>query len=448
MAEIDVSNANLLDAERTVLGSIIIDPELLPKVMEKITPEHFHSKIHSGIFAVMQMLFVGGNSDINIAVLTESCIKQSVFDSRDEAREYLYKLTDTSVEKSSIESYAKILDEKYLLRQLILASGEIYDKAAAGVEEASAILDYAETRIYSIRNSKEIGGLLHIGPTIREALKDLAYLAEHPDEAGIKGLRTGFPLLDSYIHGLNPANLIVIAARPGMGKTSFAMNIAVNAARINRGKSIAVFNLEMSRRELVERMLSSEGKITSDQMQDGKIERSQWRGLVEAADMLNSVQIFIDDTARISSGEMKAKLRRMQNLGLVIVDHIQLMSSGRNELNRVAEISEITRNLKILAKELEIPVIALSQLSRSAEARTDKRPILSDLRDSGSIEQDADIVLFLYREAYHDQESENLTSAECIVAKNRHGTSNTSVHLRWDGQFTRFTEVDKRYDEQ
>lgn len=446
MAELNISESNLpfnIDAEQIVLGSLIIEPELISKVSDKLSPEHFHIKMHNGIYAVIQKLFVSGE-DINIVSVTENCVRQSVFESQEAARTYLFKLTETSVEKSSIESYAEILDEKFLMRQLILASKDIYELASSGTEEPQQMLDYAEKKIYDIRNEKEIKGLVHIGNTVRDTLRNLAYLTEHPEEANKKGMSSGFPNLDRYIYGLNPSDLILIAARPGMGKTSFAMNIAVNAARMNRDKKVAVFSLEMSREQLVGRLLSSEGKISSDQMKTGKIERSQWRGLTEAAEMLNMVELYIDDTASISNGEMKAKLRRMNNLGLVVIDYLQLMTTGRKDGNRVQEISEITRNLKIMAKELNVPVITLSQLSRGPESRTDKRPMLSDLRESGSIEQDADIVLFLYRDAYYTKSEDNASSCECIIAKNRHGETDT-VPLRWDGQFTRFSDVETRY---
>ena len=448
MAELEIIESNLpfnVDAEQIVLGSVIVEPELLTKISDVLTPDHFHIKMHSGIYGVIQKLFVGGG-DINIVTVTEHCVRQGVFESQDAARTYLFKLSEMSVEKASIESYAEVLDEKYLMRQLIVASRDIFDKASSGTEEPSSMLDYAEKRIYDIRNDKEIKGLLHIGPTLRDTLRSLAYLAEHPEEASKKGMSSGFPSLDKFIFGLNPSDFILIAARPGMGKTSFAMNIAVNAARMHPEKKVAVFSLEMSREQLVARMLSSEGRIPSDALKTGRIEPSQWRNLNEAAEMLNMIELYVDDTANVAIGEMKAKLRRMSDLGLVVIDYLQLMSTGRRDGNRVNEVSEITRNLKILAKELNVPVITLSQLSRGPESRENKRPMLSDLRESGSIEQDADIVLFLYRDAYYTKSEENQESCECIIAKNRHGETAT-VNLRWDGQFTRFSDVEQRYGE-
>ena len=447
MAELAVTETELpfnIDAEQIVLGSVIIEPELLSKVSDRISPEHFHVKMHSGIYSVIQKLFVSGE-DINEIRIEENCLRQGIFDSKENARAYIGRLIELSVEKSSIESYADILEEKFVTRELILASKDIYDKAYAGNDEPSALMDYAEKRIFDIRSQRDVKGLVHIGPTLREKLRSLAYLAEHPEEANKKGMSSGFPSLDKVIYGLNPSALILIAARPGMGKTSFALNIAANAARMNPEKKVAIFSLEMSREQLVERMLSSEGRVSADSLKTGRIERSEWRGLNEAAEMLNTVEIYIDDTANMTIGEMKAKLRRMDNLGLVVIDYLQLMSTGRKDGNRVLEVSELTRNLKLLAKELNVPVITLSQLSRGTEARTDKRPMLSDLRESGSIEQDADVVLFLYRDAYYTNDSETADACECIIAKNRQGETG-KIDLRWDGQYTRFSDVEKRYE--
>ena len=449
MAENDVSYTDLpynLEAEQTVLGSIIVDSELLSQINDRITPEHFNVKLHKGIFTVIQKLFVLGE-EINIVTAIEYCTRDKVFDTQYDAKAYLYKLMDSANRRASIVSLADILDDNYLLRRLILVSKDIYDKTVSGAENPSKMLDYAEKCIYDIRNSKEIKGLKHIGPVLQDALKELAFNVAHPEEAVKKGLSSGFPALDRITFGLNPSDLILIAARPAMGKTSFAMNIAVNAARIHPEKKVAVFSLEMSTEQLVMRMLSSEGRVSSEALRTGKIERAQWRGLGEAAEMLNTIQIYADDTPSITIGEMKAKLRRLDGLGLVVIDYLQLMTTGRRDGNRVSEVSELTRNLKILAKELNVPVITLSQLSRGPESRTDKRPMLSDLRESGSIEQDADIVMFLYREAYYTRSEENIDSCECIVAKNRHGETGT-VNLRWDGQFTRFSDVEKRYEEQ
>ena len=448
LPDFEISDSRLpsnIDAEQIVLGSIIVEPDLLEKITDKITVGHFTVKMHRGIYTVMQKLFVSAQP-INIVTLEDNCVRDGVFETQEEARTYLFKLSDNSVELSSIESYAKSLDEKFLMRQLMIASGEIYTKVTEDTEDPSALLDFAESRIYSLRSDKTLSGLMRIGDTVYEQLKELAYITEHPEEANRKGLRSGFPSVDGYINGLNPSNLILIAARPGMGKTSFAMNIAVNAARINRGKKVAVFSLEMSREELVGRMLSSESRIPSEALHTGKLDTNQWKSLTGAAEMLNSIELYVDDTPSITIGEMKAKLRRLDGLGLVVIDYLQLMSTGFHNGNRVNEISEITRNLKILAKELNVPVITLSQLTRGPEQRENKRPQLSDLRESGSIEQDADIVLFLYRDSYYTQGENELDSCECIVAKNRHGERGT-VNIRWDGKFTRFSDIDTHHEE-
>ena len=450
MAELEISDINLpynTDAEQMVLGSIIADPELLAKVIDRLTPEHFFRKTHSGIFSVMQRMFVSG-SEINIISLTEYCTRDQVFESPEQAKEYLFKLSMLAVESSSIESYAQFLDEKFVLRELIYASREIFEKATSGTEDPAALLEFAERRILDIRSSKETSGLVPIEPTVVNVLKHLMRVAQDLEPAEERGISSGFPSLDKVIYGLMPSSLILIAARPGMGKTSFAMNIAVNAARINRDKKVAVFSLEMSRTQLVERMLSCEGKIDSDSMKNGQIAKEKWQGLYEAAEMLMQTQIYVDDTASITVGEMKAKLRRMNDVGLVVIDYIGLITvKGKNSGNRVAEVTEITRGLKIMAKELNVPVIALSQLSRGPDAREDKRPLLSDLRDSGSVEQDADVVLFLYRDYYYNKEkTDHINSCECIVSKNRHGKQCT-VPLRWDGEYTRFSSVEERYDD-
>lgn len=450
MAELNVTDINLpynLDAEQTVLGSLIVDPELMTKVSGKLTAEHFHISSHQGIFKVLQRLFVSTSdiADINIVTIEENCIRDGILDSAEETRAYLFKLADKCIERSSIDSYVEVLDDKFLMRRLITASNDILDKAYSGTEESAPLLDYAEKVIFDIRDEREIKGLVHVGNILRGKIKELAFFTAHPEEAKKKGTSTGFPSLDQYTSGLNPSDLIVLAARPGMGKTSFAINIAVNVARMRRDKKVAIFSLEMSSEQIVSRMISSEARIDSKTIQDGLIPPSQWRSLNEAAEMLSTVELYVDDTPGITVGEMKAKLRRMPDLGLVVIDYLQLMSTGRRDGNRVNEISELTRNIKILAKELNVPVILLSQLTRSAEKRDDKKPMLSDLRESGSIEQDADIVLFLLREAYYDDKEADETACVCTIAKNRHGSTG-KVNLRWDGQYTRFSDVEQRYE--
>ena len=302
------------------------------------------------------------------------------------------------------------------------------------------LLDSAEQKIYDIRQGKDVRGLTPISEAIAEAYDRLGKISG-PDKEKYVGARTGFTLLDSITSGLNKSDLIIIAARPGMGKTSFAMNIAVNVAR-RSDKEVVTFNLEMSKEQLATRILSTEALVDSNTLRNGRISGDDWVKLATSAGYLSTLPLFIDDTASMTVQQMKAKLRRTKNLGLVIIDYLQLMESATTRSdNRVLVISEITRQLKVMAKELNVPVILLSQLSRAVESRTDKRPMLSDLRESGSIEQDADIVLFLYREAYYNKESQRQNISECIVAKNRHGETG-SVELIWDGQYTRFSNPD------
>lgn len=447
MANIDISDLNLpynLDAEQAVIGSVIVTPESYDVIAKLLSPNHFREKLHKELFSViMQMQMLG--KDVNIVTVIEQALRQGIFDNQEDAKTYIMRLVELAISPSSIESYAKIIEEKYMMRQLMMASKEIYDKSSSGTEEPDALLDFAETQIYGIRSDRTSDGLIHIKNIITNEVQNLMTLCENPKST--HGLSTSFPSLDKCIFGLNPSDLIILAARPGVGKTSFATNIGVNVAKRYRDKSICIFSLEMSREQIVNRILSSEARITSDEMKTGRISADKWRRIGETVDILRQLNIYIDDTSSITINEMKSQLRRMSNVGLVIIDYLQLMSTGRrSDGNRVNEVSEITRNLKIMAKDLNVPVITLSQLSRASEQRPDKHPMLSDLRDSGSIEQDADIVMFLYREAYHDNKSPNPNSCECMVAKNRHGET-TNIPLYWNGEYTRFSEVDNNHEE-
>ena len=304
------------------------------------------------------------------------------------------------------------------------------------------MLDFAEQKIFDIRQGRDADGLRKIEDVVVEAYDDISKKSGEDREKYL-GMGSGFSKLDGVITGLNKSDLLIVAARPAMGKTSFVLNIAANVCRHRNDKEVVIFSLEMSNEQLVTRMLSSESLVESEKLLKGTIQDDDWTKLADGAERLSGMQIYLDDTAGITVTQMKAKLRRMKNLGLVIIDYLQLMSSGRRIDNRVTEISEITRQLKLMAKELNVPVIVLSQLSRSVESRTDKRPVLSDLRESGSIEQDADIVMFLYRDHYYNKEKcPDPTLAECIVAKNRHGETGT-VPLRWNGQFTLFLTDDR-----
>ena len=377
---------------------------------------------------------------IDIVTVLNEAEKMHIFESASEGRRYLAEIANTLPTTENIESYCKIVADKYLIRSLGYTARTILEEIHSGEQDASLMLDSAEQRIYDIRQGRSVQGLAHIGDAVLEAYDRLGKITGE-DKDKYVGAKTGYTLLDTITSGLNKSDLIIIAARPGMGKTSFAMNIATNVARRPNAKDVVIFNLEMSKEQLATRLLSTEALVESSSLRNGRIQSDEWTRLAASAAFLSTFPMFIDDTASMTVQQMKAKLRRVKDLGLVIIDYLQLMESTSKSDNRVTVVSEITRQLKVMAKELNVPVILLSQLSRAVEGRNDKRPMLSDLRESGSIEQDADIVLFLYRDAYYNKESTRQNVSECIVAKNRHGEVGT-VELIWDGQFTRFSNMD------
>ena len=439
--EILLSNRELphsIEAEQSVLGAIISQPSVLSDVIELVKPEYFYNEQHKALYSIMlQMNSMSLPVDI-VTVLNEA-EKQHIFESPAEGRRYLAEIGNMLPSTSNIQSYCKIVADKYFLRSLSYVARAILEDVQSGEQDAQLLLDAAEQKIYDIRQGRDVKGLVPLSDAIAEAYDRLGKISG-PDKEKYVGARTGFTLLDSITSGLNKSDLIIIAARHGMGKTSFAMNIATNVARRSE-KEVVTFNLEMSKEQLATRILSTEALVESNTLRNGRITGEDWVKLATSAGYLSTIPLYIDDTASMTVQQMKAKLRRTKNLGLVIIDYLQLMESTSHSDNRVTVISEITRQLKVMAKELNVPVILLSQLSRAVESRTDKRPMLSDLRESGSIEQDADIVLFLYREAYYNKESQRQNISECIVAKNRHGETGT-VELIWDGQYTRFSNPD------
>ncbi len=447
MAEYDLSGVNIpfnLDAEQSVLGTVLMDGEAMSELATILQPDHFYVAVNKAVYGVMLNMFITGER-IDVVTVLEACMRQGIFETNEQAKEYLTRIMTAVPSISSVSKYAQIVVDKYMVRSLIFAAKEIIDNANEGAEDANTLIDFAEQKIFDIRSGAEIKGLTHISGIVLDrinALNDLYKQAKSGGGASITGLSTLYKELDKRIYGLNRSDLIILAARPGMGKTSFAMNIATNVGKKYQDTAIAVFSLEMSKEQIVSRMISSEASLTSEAMKTGVIPDEKWKDIGRAAEVLSRLNIYIDDTPGITVAGIKAKLRRMKNLGLVVIDYLQLMSSTKNyNGNRVVEISDITRNLKIMAKELNVPVITLSQLARGPEQRPDKRPLLSDLRESGSIEQDADIVMFLYRNAYYDKTDPNVNACECIVAKNRHGEPGT-VPLGWDGEFTRFTNAE------
>jgi len=435
-----------LEAEQSVLGSVLIDPELLNEIMNKIkSPAVFYTSQHQEIFALMLKMF-SESKPIDLVTFLDEAKRADIFDSDQNAKTYLLHLMELVPTTANLDYYCDIVIEKYYLRNLLSAVTDIASSVREGDGNATQLLDSAEQKIYDIRQGRQTSDLKPISEVIIGVYDDIYHMNSKTDSK-YTGLPTGFVGLDQKISGLNKSDLILIAARPGMGKTSFALNIAANVG-LKTDKDVAVFSLEMSNPQLVSRMLCSDSMIMSDKLRTGRLDAEEWSRLAISSQKLSGTSIYLDDTAGITVAQMKAKLRRLKNLGLVIIDYLQLMSSGSRIENRVQEISQITRSLKVMAKELNVPVICLSQLSRAAEQRQGHRPMLSDLRESGSIEQDADIVLFLFREDYYKdgEEETNKNLATCIIAKNRHGET-ADVQLGWQGEYTRFSNVETYHDE-
>ena len=442
-SSIDVFSASMpysLEAEQSILGAAILKPELLTEIMNKVKPEYFYQKNNRLIYSVLVNMFTQGET-IDIVTILENVKNEGIFDTPQQARVYIYTIAEILPSVSNVNSYIDIVKQKYILRSLIDTSRDIVSTAMDSNVDANALMNLAEQRIYDIRQGKTDSTLIPINDVLVETYVQLQALSGE-NRNDYLGISTGYSALDSYMTGLNKSDLILIAARPGMGKTAFALNIAANVG-IRSKKTVAIFSLEMGREQLAQRLLSSEALVESQKIKIGTLNDDDWISIGNATASLASSEIYIDDTAGVTVADMKAKLRRLKKLDLVVIDYLQLMSSNKPNNNRVQEVSEITRNLKIMAKELNVPVITLSQLSRGTESRTDHKPMLSDLRESGSIEQDSDIVLFLYREGYYNEEADDQTSAKCIIAKNRHGSTGT-IDLYWDGQYTRFSSVEYR----
>ena len=428
------------EAEQSVLGAVLLDSSCMDRVAEILPkPEYFYLTSNRLIFGAMLQMFTEGHP-IDFVTVLECLKKLGDFDEA-EGKTYLLQLAQLVPSISNVESYARIVRDKFDVRTLITTARDIVEEASAGEADAATLLDSAEQRIFDIRRGKNMQGLQKIDEIILDEFDRLDRL-NSPDADQYRGVPTGIKELDDTITGLNRTDFILLGARPGMGKTSFALNIARHAA-VKADKRVAFFSLEMSKEQLVSRLLSTEAMVEGTKLRTGKLSEDEWIRLIEAGDILSKTQLYFDDNPSITVPEIKAKLRRLKNVDLVVIDYLQLMTSSMRIDNRVQEISQITRNLKIMAKELNVPVLTLSQLARDSEKRTNHRPVLSDLRDSGSIEQDADIVLFLYREDYY-QDSEtpaedgDRNQSECIIAKNRHGETKT-VPLHWQGEYMRFT---------
>ena len=434
-----------VEAEQAVLGSMLIDARCVPEVIDQLRSDDFYVRQNREIYDTIYSMF---NYSLTIDPVTvlEHMKQNGVYD-ENTSRGYLLQLMDTTPTAANVVEYIGILKDKTLLRRVAEAAGDLTALIQQGTETGQDILEAAEQRIYAIRQGRAARGLIPISNVLIDVYDRLTELAA--SESAIPGLSTGLTDLDRAISGLNKSDLILLAARPGMGKTSMALNILLEAGK-KSGKNVAFFSLEMSREQLALRLISSECFVDNKKLVTGKLTEEDWEKVAVAADSLNRSRIFIDDDSSVSVADISAKCRRMDNLGLVIIDYLQLMQSAGGRTysgeNRQQVVSDISRALKIMAKELDVPVLCLSQLSRANESRSDKRPMLSDLRESGAIEQDADIVMFLYREGYYDKDTPNPNLAECIIAKNRHGETRT-VELQWLPEFTTFGHMEWQHDE-
>ena len=432
-----------LEAEQAVLGSILIDSRCLPDVIEAVSPKDFYLQQNREIFETVYTMFNFSETVDPVTVL-DKMRELGVF--HDNSRDYILQLMEITPTAANAVRYAGIVKEKAMLRALGDASADISQMVQEQVGTTGEILEAAEKKIYSIRKGERGDSLEPISVTLHKVFDRLKVLSK--SDSAIPGLSTGLVDLDKKINGLNDSDLLLVAARPAMGKSAFSLNIALNVAK-KSNKTVAMFNLEMSREQLAMRLLAIEIFMDCQKMQTGKLTEDEWNRLSMAAVSLSQTDIRIDDNPSITVAEMNAKCRRVENLGLVVIDYLQLMNGsgyGKGGDSRVNVVSEISRSLKIMAKELNVPVICLSQLSRGPESRTDKRPMLSDLRESGAIEQDADAVLFLYRDEYYNENSEDKGVAECIVSKNRHGEVGT-VKLQWIPQYQTFTDREWKHAE-
>ena len=434
-----------VEAEQAVLGSMLIDARCVPEVIERLKPEDFYLRQNREIYETIYAMFNYSLTIDPVTVLDH--MKQNGVYNDNTSRSYVLQLMEITPTAANVLEYVDIVRDKSLLRRIAETAGALTALVQEGAGTAQEVLEAAEQRIYAIRQGRNIQGLEHISSVILSVYERLAELAA--SEQAVPGLSTGLPDVDMAISGLNKSDLILLAARPGMGKTSFALNLLLHAGKFS-GKTVVFFSLEMSREQLCMRLISGEAFVDNKKLVTGRLSEEDWGRIAAASAALNKTQILIDDNPSLSVADMNAKCRRVDNLGLVVIDYLQLMTSAggsaRQGENRQQVVSDISRALKIMAKELNVPVLCLSQLSRGPESRQNKRPMLSDLRESGAIEQDADIVMFLYREDYYNDESENHNLAECIIAKNRHGETGT-VELQWLPEYTTFSSIDRRHSE-
>lgn len=437
-----------LDAEQAVLGSMLINADCIKDVMAKLRPDDFYLRQNREIFETIQTMFLYSRPIDALTVLSEM-ERNGTYDDAT-TRAYLAELMEVTPTSANVLEYADIVLDKAVLRAVATAAAEITALVQENTGTATTVLESAEQKIYAVRRGRSAQEMERIGPVLQGVLDHLAELSASGGKMQ-PGMPSGFSAIDDKTAGFGDSDLVLLAARPGMGKSSLALNIARNVAK-SSGKAVAVFSLEMSREQLVTRLLSSESMVELSRLLTGNLRESDWVRIASATSALGALDIRFDDNPLLTVADMNAKCRRIDNLGLVVIDYLQLMTSpGGNSTTRGESrqqvVSDMSRMLKIMAKELSVPVLCLSQLSRANEKREDKRPMLSDLRDSGAIEQDADIVMFIYRDDYYKEDSEQHNIAECIIAKNRHGSTGR-VNLTWSPEYTTFSTYEGRYNEE
>lgn len=433
-----------MEAEQSVLGAMLLSENCVLAAVEKLREEDFYVESHRRIWRAMYDLSAL-SKPVDLVTVTER-MEQGAPLSLEELT-YLSDLTQAVPSTRNIDVYIGIIKEKSRLRRLINACAEIADLSYKAEAPAAEVLNIASDLVYKIAEEQTERSLVHVRTALMESYELISKAAKSKD--GLMGVSTGFPLMDKKLSGFQPSQLIVVAGRPGMGKTSFALNIAEHVA-VKEGRPVAIFSLEMSRDQLGMRLLCAGAQVDSQNARTGALSEKDFYSLADAMVPLEGAPIYIDDTAIIGPTEMMAKLRRLRqqvgDIGLVVIDYLQLMDTGRRSENRQQEISQITRSLKVAAKELGVPIMLLSQLSRATEKRENKRPMLSDLRESGAIEQDADVVLFLHREDYYSEDEQHKGDASIIIAKQRSGPTGT-INVMWKGEQTKYLEVDFREDE-
>ncbi len=434
-------------AEQAILGSMLIDPSCITEVIDKVKSADFYISANREIFDTIFGMFSYGQTIDPVTVLDQ--MKVLGVYHQDSSQQYILELMQITPTAANVLEYAAIVRDRALLRNLVVAADEISAMVYEGSGQAETMLEAAERKIYALRKDRTVGGLLPVSQVIQNVYGMISEAAA--SDSSIPGLTTGMEDLDKTILGLSGGDLVLVASRPGMGKTSIALNIALHVGKTSN-KTVAVFSLEMAREQLAIRLLACQGVIDSQKLQTGRLNQEEWKRVNSAATVISATDIRIDDNPTLTVADMNAQCRRLNNLGLVVIDYLQLMqsagsgSSYANE-SRTQAVSDISRMLKIMAKELNIPVLCLSQLSRANEARQDKRPMLSDLRESGAIEQDADVVIGLYREGYYDKECQSPNLAEAIILKNRHGETG-KLEMMWLPEYTTFASVEKRHVEE